>query len=92
MHLFQDFVDVDAVGFLPPPLPFLVDGTGGLRLGGGLLRTFAKNIKDKRCVRLPESGTGMGRITGMDYRNGLLYAALSTSHVFYMRRIAYSSH
>ena len=37
VHLFQDFLDVDAVGFLPPPLPFLVGGTGGLRLGGGLL-------------------------------------------------------
>ena len=37
VHLFQDFVDVDAVGFLPPPLPFLVGGTGGLCLGGGLL-------------------------------------------------------
>ena len=36
--------------------------------------------------------TGIGRTTGMDYRNGLLYAALSTSHVFYMHRIAYSSH
>ena len=25
----------------------------------------------------------MGRITGMDYRNGLLYAVLSASNVFY---------
>ena len=33
------------------------------------------------CVRLPE-WTGMGRITGMDYRNGLLYAVLSASYVF----------
>ena len=33
----------------------------------------------------------MGRITGMDYRNGLLYAVLSASNVFYMLRIAYSS-
>ena len=37
VHLFQDFVDVDAVGFLPPPLPFLVRGSGGLCLGSGLL-------------------------------------------------------
>ena len=40
VHLLQDFVDVDGVGLPPPPLAFLVRGTGGLRLGGGLLRTF----------------------------------------------------
>ena len=33
----------------------------------------------------------MGRITGMDYRNGLLYAVLSASNVFYRHRFAYSS-
>ena len=37
------------------------------------------------------SFTGMGRITGMDYRNGLLYAVLSASNVFYRHRFAYSS-
>ena len=28
----------------------------------------------------------------MDYGNGLLYAALGTSNVFYMLRISYNSH
>lgn len=37
VHLFQDFVDVDAVGFLPPPPLFLVRGSCGLSLRGGLL-------------------------------------------------------
>lgn len=37
VHLFQHLVDVDAVRFLPPPLLFLVCGSGGLGLGGGLL-------------------------------------------------------
>ena len=37
MNLFQHFVDVDAVRFPPPPLPFLVTGTCGLSLAGGLL-------------------------------------------------------
>ena len=39
----------------------------------------------------------MGRITGMDYRNGLpeqtfIYAALGTSYVFHMLIISYNSH
>ena len=37
------------------------------------------------------SFTGMGRITGMDYRNGLSYAELGTSNVLYMLRILYNS-
>ena len=40
VHLLQHFVDVDGVGFPPPPLAFLVGGTGGLSLGGGLLGTL----------------------------------------------------
>ena len=41
VHLFQDFVDVDGVGFPPPPLSLLVPSTLGLCLGGGLLGSFA---------------------------------------------------
>lgn len=41
VDLLQHFVDVDRVGFPPPPLPLLVPGTLGLCLGGGLLGTFA---------------------------------------------------
>ena len=37
VHLLQDLVDVDGVGFPPPPLALLVPGTGGLCLAGGLL-------------------------------------------------------
>ena len=37
VHLFQDFVDVDGVGFPPPPSLLLVPSTLGLGLGGGLL-------------------------------------------------------
>ncbi|PJE77334.1 hypothetical protein CI610_03747 [invertebrate metagenome] len=40
VHLFQHFVDVDAVGFPPLPPPFLVSPTVGLCLGGGLLSSF----------------------------------------------------
>lgn len=43
VHLLQDLVDVDSVGFPPPPLAFLVGGTGGLCLGGGLLASFRCN-------------------------------------------------
>ena len=43
VDLLQDFVDVDRVGFPPPPLPLLVGGTGGLRLSGGLLVSLACN-------------------------------------------------
>ena len=35
VHLFQHLVDVDGVGFPPPPLLFLLPGTGSFRLGGG---------------------------------------------------------
>ena len=41
VHLLQHLVDVDAVGFPPPPLPLLVPRTGSLGLGSGLLRSFA---------------------------------------------------
>ena len=37
VDLLEDLVDVDGVGFPPPPLPLLVSGTGGLCLAGGLL-------------------------------------------------------
>ncbi len=40
VHLLQDLVDVDGVGFPPPPLALLVPGTGGLCLAGGLLGPF----------------------------------------------------
>ena len=43
MHLLQDFVDVDGVGFPPPPLLLLVRGTGGFGLGGGLFASLACN-------------------------------------------------
>ena len=41
VNLLQHFVNVDGVGFPPLPPPLLVRGTGGLCLGGGLLRAFA---------------------------------------------------
>ena len=47
--------------------------------------------KRGECVRLPE-WTGMDRITGMDYRNGLLHMALSACNAFYMHRKAYRRH
>ena len=40
VDLLKDLVDVDGVGFPPPPLPLLLPGTGGLGLGGGLLGSF----------------------------------------------------
>ena len=36
MDLFQHFVDVNAVGFLPPPLLFLITGAYGFSLAGFL--------------------------------------------------------
>ena len=36
VHLLQDFVDVDGVGFFPFPLPLLVAGAHGLGLAGFL--------------------------------------------------------
>lgn len=44
VHLFQNFVDVDSVGFLPPPLPFLVTRPLGLCLGHGLLGSFTSDF------------------------------------------------
>ena len=41
VHLLQDFVDVDGVGFLPLPPLFLVSCTGGFRLARGLLCSFS---------------------------------------------------
>ena len=40
VHLLQNLVDVDGVGFPPPPSLLLVGGTGGLCLAGGLLCSF----------------------------------------------------
>ena len=37
VHLLQHLVDVDSIAFLPPPLPLLVPGPHGFRLGRGLL-------------------------------------------------------
>ena len=46
VDLSQDFVNVDSVGFLPPPLPFLVSAsTGGFGLGDGLLGTFRSGLR-----------------------------------------------
>ena len=39
------------------------------------------------CVPLPE-WTGMGLITGMDYRNGHLYVSLCTFHLVFDHRLA----
>ena len=41
VDLLQHLVDVDGVGFPPPPLPLLVAPTLGLGLGGGLLVALA---------------------------------------------------
>ena len=45
MYLLQHLVDVDAVAFPPPPLPFLLSTACGLGLAGGLLSSF------RRCFR-----------------------------------------
>ena len=44
VNLFQHLVDVNAVGFLPPPFPFLVNITAGLCLGRSLLSSFRSNL------------------------------------------------
>ena len=44
VDLLQHLVDVDGVGFPPPPLPLLVPGTGGLCLGGGLLGSLGCSL------------------------------------------------
>ena len=36
VDLLKDLVDVDGIGFPPPPLPLLVPSTDGLGLAGGL--------------------------------------------------------
>ena len=41
VHLLQHLVDVDGVGFPPPPLPLLVGGPGRLGLGRGFLVALA---------------------------------------------------
>lgn len=43
VHLFQHLVDVDGVGFLPPPPALLVAGPLGLGLRGGFLRSLGCN-------------------------------------------------
>ena len=43
VDLFQHFVDVNAVGFLPPPLLFLITGAYGFSLAG-FLGSFAWNF------------------------------------------------
>ena len=44
MHLLQDFVNVDAVAFLSPPLLFLVTGAYGFSLTG-LLGSLGRNFR-----------------------------------------------
>ena len=58
MHLLQHFVDVDGVGFPPPPFALLVSGALGLCLGGGLLSSLGcwfgwhvYAVKSRRRVR-----------------------------------------
>ena len=41
VHLFQNLVDVDSVGFPPPPPLFLVIASGSLCLSGGFLGPLA---------------------------------------------------
>ena len=49
VDLFQHLVDVDTVGFFPPPLSFLVPGTGGFCLAG-LLCSLCANLRCHSCV------------------------------------------
>ena len=42
MYLLQNFVDVDWVGFPPPPLFLLIASPGSLRFASGLLRTLRR--------------------------------------------------
>nr|XP_034299742.1 uncharacterized protein LOC117681021 [Crassostrea gigas] len=61
MHLFQDFVDVDSVGFPPPPALLLVPSSLGLSLGGSFLRTFRSNFG---CAQPPHQSKMSGRGKG----------------------------
>ena len=44
VDLLEYLVDVDGIGFPPPPLPLLVSSTCGLCLGGGLLCSFGCSL------------------------------------------------
>ena len=58
VNLFQHFVDVDAIAFLPLPLLFLVPSTGGFRLSC-FLGSFAANLwwhDDCSSQRLMQDG------------------------------------
>ena len=44
VHLLQHFVDVDSVGFPPPPALLLVPSSLGLGLGGGFLSSFRSDF------------------------------------------------
>ena len=44
VHLLQDFVDVDGIGFPPPPALFLVPSSLGLGLCGGFLSSFRSDF------------------------------------------------
>ena len=45
VHLFQDFVDVNGIGFPPPPALFLVPSSLGLGLSGGFLGSFRSDFR-----------------------------------------------
>ena len=44
VHLFQDFVDVNGIGFPPPPALFLVPSSLGLGLCNGFLSSFRSDF------------------------------------------------
>ena len=44
VHLLQDFVDVDGIGFPPPPALFLVPSSLGLGLCNGFLSSFRSDF------------------------------------------------
>ena len=50
-----------------------------------------ETVLQNGCVPLPE-WTGMDLITGMDYRNGYLYVALSTLNAFNIHKTNFRSH
>ena len=45
VHLLQDFVDVNGIGFPPPPALFLVPSSLGLGLSGGFLGSFRSDFR-----------------------------------------------